>query len=220
MTLAQIRTALRTLLFDTAGDAYTDAQLLDFINRSMHHVANLAIAAQPHLLLHTYTGTLSNGSSADYITVDLSGQTYTRARKIVFAQRTGLSGQESTLQITDFANIDKLKGASMKPRPQVFLFNETLGFVQPTDNITVSVVYVHSLGDMSADTDSPGVAGGTGTANKLPVEWQSLIVLRAGLLALSADRRDSADLRSDYAELRDTLLSATGVRRMTHEGPV
>lgn len=217
MTLAEIREQTRMLIADKDATAFTIPELDKFINAAMRHVANIAVATNPSLLLHEYTGTISNGSSAEVVLVDLSAQTYTKARRIVRARVTGTADDTTELQITDFASIDKIKPDALTSRPPIFLYNETFGFVMPANNTAVSVYFMHGLLDMTAVTDSPGVSGGTGTANKLPVEWQDLIPLRAGGLALSADKRDSTMLRAEYLTIRDALIESVRDRRRTPE---
>ena len=221
MTLAQLRTQFRIYVFDVSSDAYTDAQAKSLINEAMHYVANVVSAVQPQLLVVDYTGTVSNAGSSLYVIQDISAQTYPNCRRIVRAEVTGLSSpQETTLQVIDFKDVDKNRGtaATMKTRPPIFLYNTSFGFVQPQDSLAVRVTYLHGLNAMTADTDTPGQVGGSGTANKLPIEWHDLIAMRAALVAMTSDRRDTAELRNMFMETRQALVDAVIDRRKGTEG--
>jgi len=189
MTLDQMRDVVRDNIFDNSGsgDFWTDARLTLKVNHAMQYVGNLVASQRKAHFLAEFAGSISNGSGARWVLQSLSGENYTQVRELVYGERTtGYDGDDREMKIIKFTDLDKYIRGSLQDKPQLFLYGSQFGYVRPADAAAVKVVYVAGLPDMSADNDKPGQAGGVGTADLLPIEYQPLITAHATIECLSA----------------------------------
>lgn len=215
MNLGELRAALLDNVFASEDD-FTYATLTRYLNQSLQHVGNLLAFRRPQLMLTDWSGVLNNPGPQNEILIDLSGQTYPSCRQIIRAERIGYSGEDATLKIVDYVNAEHELTSSSKARPPVFLWQQTFGFVQPEDQMTARVVYLHGLPDMTNDLDTPGQSGGIGDADKIPPEYHGVIAAHATMLLLTAEAAPGQrEWASVYADLRDAADLNVADRRRT-----
>jgi hypothetical protein len=222
MTLAELRTILRSLLFDDSetDGLWSNAQLNAFLNTAMQNVASWAVAMDPSYVSTIHEGTVNNTDGA--LRVFVSPEPYSRVRKILEAERSNPGSDDSPgLEIVAFRNTRSRIRSGLQPLPHVFLYGQQVGFLQPENNVAVRVYYVPVLPYMDIDLDTPGQDAGTGTANLLSEEFQVLIPTYAAILALTAENPQPAtvlqNMQAIYTEQKAALAAALGERVRTPE---
>jgi len=222
MTLAELTTALQTNLLDNSGatpDFWTTARSYEKLNAAMRYVASLLVAARPAHLYVDQTVTLANAGSAPWVLATLAAP-YAQVRQLVQAARVGYAGGPGFLARSDLERVHSLvRGSTPLELPPYFLFGTSIGFVYPKDAIQVKLVYVPALLDMTAGTDTPGQAGGTGTANLVPTAFHPLIVLRATTVCLAAMGLPTLEFKALLNDEIQALGLSVAQRRHTGDQP-
>ncbi len=218
MTLENLRDMLRDLLFDKAQTAalqpFGDANLDRFINAGMHQVYNLARSLQSNLFVTWASGTLTGGGARLALLNISAAAPYDVVVEILHAYRSDANQSNLT--------VDVLKAVTWKildtpqDQPRVCLFNNGIAVLAPPATATIYVVYVHTLPDMTADSDTPGQVGGSGTANRMPIVYHPLIASWAAVLALGGLRSPNAQaMLAIWADNKAALAAALRGRDTT-----
>jgi len=208
MTLGELRTMVRDLIFDKApaADPFDLAGLNRFINAAMHEVWTIARALQRGLFITDQTVTVlgANGLTATLTLV----APYTRVKRIILAWKTDATA--GALAIKRFATGGLELTGTAQTRPAVALVNESIVILDPPNSLSLRVWYVAGLPDMTDDANTPGQTGATpiGTANFLPLEYHGLLAVKAAILALKAERGEWSGLQSEFDEGRQALERA------------
>lgn len=213
------RAELRDLLYHNIHlkDPYlteTRANLL--LNMALRHVTGWLHSQRAEYLLTEWSGTVLNPTSAPYVLIDLSAQVYSRVSYVVLARRTGTSDDDPFLKIIRLRAAKHEQRGDVQNKPAIFVHNEQFGFVRPSDSIAVAVTYAHQLPTMTHDANTPGQTGdpATGTANRMPEEFQILIPSYAAVLALGGENADASMWRGMVEEQKLALVAALAARRI------
>ena len=216
MTLVELRQQMRNYMFDFRNVAFSDDECRAYLNVAMQHVANLLIASDSEQLIALAVFTISQPADASHhfsvarlydpldpdsmlpyirildLRIDPPG--YDRVRHILLAERSNVSAlvdDDVTLKHTTFQAAvherDTLASNNRHDKPAIFLYNQALGFVQPSDGIGIVVYFIPHVPDMVAATDTPGQANGVGGEDFIPATYQHLIPVYAALLALTSE---------------------------------
>jgi hypothetical protein len=217
VTLSDLKAALLANICEAGQSILTTAQQNRYINMAMHHVATWIASLDAGLLLTEWSGSVSNATDDLRVTIDLSSQDYPRVVKIVEAERTDLADNDSpSLEIIAYPSGRLLIPAAAAVKPQVFVYNETIGFIRPANAIGCRVVYVHGLPDMDTDTNRPGETGATNDGDEvIPLQFQTLIATYAAVLALTGENSDASQWRAIYEEQRQQILAMLPTRVRT-----
>lgn len=215
MTLLELKSILKINIHDDAS-LLTDANANRVINQAMQHVANWAIVQSPDLFIHVYTGSITNASDDVYVIADLSGEDYPVCQQILFAENTDSGvGEDRALEQIDYRNINKRRRYTMQKYPYIFLYEQGFGSLEPENGTNIRVHYRHALPNMTLDADSPGVAAGTGTANKLPEHYQQLIPTYAAMLVLGGQHVEANSWHRLFGEQKAELMNSLAARHIS-----
>lgn len=215
MTRAELRSQIRFNIFSDGNDAApVDSRIDTIINMAMHHVANWARAVNPEILIAENTYDVQTPDALG-ISIATTSQFYTVVKKIKFAKRTTADADtDPFLEIVEWESIQFRSETAAQKNPVCFVHNDAIGFYNADDEIEVIASVYHGLPDMTADADTPGEAGGSGTANKLPLEYHSMIASWAAYLILTGENgsnvkewREIFDL--EQAQLLQSLSNAS-----------
>lgn len=229
MTLQELRSLLRDNLYERNRTGFVTSTLNAYVNAAMQHVSNWIVSLNAGLLVWQWQGTITNTKSERRVLVNLSSPPspalYPKVRRIIEAERyqvptagaDTLSQDDPSLEIIDFSSARLTSQAALTDYPPVFMYNETLGFVAPSNNTQVRVFYSHGLSDMIAEDDTPGQSNGVGEPNRIPVHFQILIPTYAAVLGLAAENNDASQWQGVFGEQKTQLLSGLSVRRRTPE---
>jgi hypothetical protein len=208
MTLSELRTMVRDLIFDKAptADPFDVAGLNRFVNAALHEVWTIARALQRSLFITNQSVTVL-GANALTATVTLTAP-YTRVKRIILVWKT--DAVAGPLAVKRFATGGLEITGMAQSRPAVTLTNESIVILDPPTSLAMHVWYVAGLPDMTDDANTPGQTGNpnTGTANFLPLEYHGLVALKAAVMALKAERGEWSGLQADFDEQRMALERA------------
>lgn len=186
------------------GTYLTSARANRFINQGMHHVANLIASQKPYLMqtsaTHTTTGT--TGGLIETATLTL------RCKQLIRA-----AVGTTALKKIAFDQVENHLKGTAQSLPTVAEYNNTVAILEPAAAVAVVLWYTFGLTDMTADADTPGVVGGSGTANSIPPEYHPLITDFAAIQALSADGRDPGGWLPLYQQRAQALGIDLAARR-------
>lgn len=220
MTLATMRSLVRTYILDPAAEYLGDAALDPLINAGLRHVANWA-DSQDQALFVTQATVSSVGGSV-FTEVPFYGSGFTlgdtvRFRRLLSVTRTNHSSGTVGLQVIS-AEEWRQYDAGATETPACYVAGQKLVLVNAASGINLRMEYVHSLPDMTVGSDTPGQASGSGTANLLPEDYQPLVPIYAATLALGSESSDAQFWRDTYIEMRDGLLQTLQQRRGARRG--
>lgn len=214
MTLADLRTIFLDNVGDPDQDVWTTAMANRLINAAMHHVENLLVRDQVAALMRYEQVTVSNSSSDRVVLHDMGANL--NVRRLIRAESPGESDDDKQLKIlSDVHAVDAEVVTSLSTRPKVFQWNNGVGFVGPTDSLSVDLWYVAELPDMTADTDVPGQAGGSPsdiTADLIPLSMQALIPSYAAVLGLAGQNEGIDEWSAIFVDQMRAALAAMGSR--------
>ena len=214
MTLSELRTIFLDNVGDPDQDVWTTAMANRLINAAMHHVENLLVRDQVAALMRYEQVTASNSSSARVVLHDMGANL--NVRRLIRAESPDETDDDKQLKILgDIRQVDSEVVTTLSSRPRVFQWNNGVGFVGPTDGLSVDLWYVAELPDMTADTDVPGQAGGSPsdiTADLMPLSIQPLIPSYAAVLALAGDNEAIDEWSQIFVDQMRAALAALGSR--------
>lgn len=224
MTLAQLRTLVKALIFDRSQTGqtppFTDAEYTTFINAALHDIWAVAMAAQKHLFFTTATATLTAASGKLAVLTLAAATAYPRVKYLLAGWRTdGTTPGQCEIRTLASQTL-KITGVA-KTVPALVLYNEGVAAIDPPASGTFELHYLHALADMDNEANTPGESGTGGTlkgvANRLPIDWHPLVAVRAAVLALKAEKADSAELERESQRLQQNLVTAAAVGDVTSE---
>jgi hypothetical protein len=218
MTLSALRTQFLENVGDPSQDVWTDVKANRLVNQAMHYVENLLVRYCPSALLWTTTVSVSNSGSDRVVLVDM-GATLSNPniRKLIRAENASISGDDKSLKVIEVFSADAEIQDTLTDRPDIFQWNNVLGFVSPQDSLTVRVWYVAELPDMAVDADEPGQSNDTPdllNGELIPLPFQQLIPTYATVTAL-AGYNENTEVWERI--LSDQIRTALGAAREAQE---
>lgn len=221
MTLGELRAALLLAIQDVDQSVLDTQQAHLLLNMATKHVASWADTLEPSLFIATASVTVATGGTGP-VTIHLrSGEsaptfgigTATPFRRPLAALRTNHADGVQPLAIVDFEERDTHLGRGQQELPKLCMAGGSVQALAPVDGVAIDLSFVHSLPDMTTDSDTPGQSGGSGTANALPIEYHSLIVSYAAILAISGEHGDANEWKEIFGEQKEQLQLSLQSRR-------
>jgi len=207
MNRAALRDIVRTQIFDQNSRAFTDDEINLLLNQAQYHIANLLAGQGAPVMLEEYEAAVENPANEPWVlSVPPS-----KPLRILAAYRTdsGLSSDDKSLGIVDFKVVLAKPIGTAMSRPNVFLYNDQIGFVRPpVTGFRAKVVYVKAPVEMETDFDE----------SDLPVQYQGLICTWATVKALMSEAAPEAQTwAAAFANEAQALGLSTQAMRITQE---